>query len=128
MEICERLKKTEEMLAKLRATAEPQSPVMTDMPHAQGNGDKVAVIATEIADMEARAQYQLREKRESEAAIREFTSTIDDPLTRSAFNLRFIGCMSWKEVAAAIGGCNSGASIRQLCYRFLSVNNEGWNE
>lgn len=128
MEICERLKKTEEMLAKLRASAGPQSPAFTDMPHAQGSGDRVAVIAAEIADLEARVKYQLSEKAASEAEIRKFTSGIEDALTRSVFNLRFIGCLSWKEVADAVGGYNTEASVRQLCYRYLRVNNEGWNE
>lgn len=128
MEICDRLKKTEELLAKLRASAEPQSPAMSDMPHAQGNGDRVAVIATEIADLEAQVRYQLDEKKASESEIRKFTSGISDALTRSVFNLRFVGGMSWKEVADAVGGSNSEGSVRQLCYRYLRVNGDGWNE
>lgn len=123
-EICERLKEDDEMIEKLRASYGLKSPTMNDMPHGSGTSDPVAVLAAEIADLEAKQKYLREEAKASEAEIRKFTNGIEDTITRLCFNLRFIGCMSWKEVADAIGGWNSPGSVKQLCYRYLKLNDE----
>lgn len=129
MLICERLKHHEAMIEKLRATYGVKSPAMSDMPRGGGGAsDKIAVIAAEIADLEAKCKYIRKEAKASEKQIRKFTDSIEDTVTRLVFNLRFIGCMSWKEVADAVGGGNTPAAVKQLCYRYLRVNEDGWNE
>ena len=49
-----------------------------------------------------------------------YISTIEDSQTRMIFRLRFIRGMSWKEVAATIGGRNTEAGVKAVCYRYIA--------
>lgn len=116
----ERLSRAKEMLASLRAAACPGAQVLTGMPHAPGVSDKVGDLAVEIADMENSINALLSEIAQQEAKINSFVSTIENDQTRMIFRLRFLRCLTWGEVAAVIGGHNTEAGVRMVCYRYLN--------
>lgn len=118
-ELRERLAKAQEMIDALRAAACPGAQVLTGMPHAQGVKDKVGDLAPEIADLDERISFLESEIERIKAPILEWIKTIDNDQTRLIFRLRFMRGLSWKEVAAVIGGRNSEDSVRMACYRYL---------
>ena len=118
-ELRERLEKAEELLSALRAAACPRAHVITGMPHTGGVNDRVGDLAVEIADLEAQTKSLQDKIAENEATINSFITTIENNQTRMIFRLRFIHCLTWGEVAAAVGGYNTDDSVKSICYRFL---------
>lgn len=50
----------------------------------------------------------------------DYINTIEDPFTCISFRLRFLRGLSWKEVAAVVGGGKTGAAVRDICLRYLN--------
>ncbi len=48
-----------------------------------------------------------------------FIDSIDDSLTRQVFYCRYSKCMTWQQVAYAVGGGNSNDSVRKIAERYL---------
>lgn len=115
-----RLERNLEMLEALEAAAHPGAQTLTGMPHAAGVHDKVGDLAIEIADLKSCIQSLQEELKQEETALNTFISTIENEQTRMIFRLRFLRCLTWKEVAVMIGGRNSEAGVRMICYRYLS--------
>lgn len=118
-ELRERLSKAREMLDSLQAAACPGAQTLTGMPHAPGVRDKVGDLAIEIADMEERIRYLCEEISREEESVNNFISGIQNDQTRMVFRLRFLRCLTWAEVAAVIGGRNTEAGVKNICYRYL---------
>lgn len=117
----ERLERDEEILESFRAAACPGAQVLTGMPHAPGIRDKVGDLAVEIADMEERIRFLREEIAQEESAVAEFIGSIENDQTRMVFRLRFLRCLTWGEVAAVIGGRNTEAGVKSVCYRYLET-------
>ena len=120
-ELIEKLARAREVLQSLRDSARPGASALTGMPHATGVKDKVGDLAAEIVDMDARVGFLEKEARASEAIIMPFIQGIDDDQTRMIFRLRFLRGLTWKEVAAVVGGRNSEESVKMVCYRYLGA-------
>ena len=56
---------------------------------------------------------------EEKKKLEKYIGAIKDDQTRMIFRLRFIHCMTWPQVAEAIGGRNTASSVRAICYRHL---------
>lgn len=115
-----RLERNQEILRSLENAAHPGAQSLTGMPHAVGVTDKVGDLAVEIADLKNRIRALQAELDREETKLNRFISTIENDQTRTIFRLRFLRCLTWKEVAAMIGGRNSEAGVRMICYRYLS--------
>ena len=115
-----KLHKAMEMVSRLREKAEPHSPSLTGMPHGSGIGDKVADLAIEIADLEARCGY-LNAAIAEDKEVEEWIAAIPDDMIRLIFRLRFIRGMEWKVVADFVGGYNTEDSVRSIAYRYLKT-------
>ena len=113
------LERSRELLASLEASASPGAQALTGMPHGSGAGDKVGDLAAEIADTKAHIQRLERRAGQAAGCISAYIDTIEDQHTRMIFRLRFIRCLTWGEVAAVIGGHNSGRGVKAICYRYL---------
>lgn len=115
----ERLSRDEEILASFEAKACPGAQVLTGMPHAPGVSDKVGDLAVEITDLRDQIA-KLREETETEGRkVAAFIGTIENDQTRMIFRLRFLRCLTWGEVANVIGGKNTEAGVKNICYRYL---------
>ncbi len=117
----EQLRKDEEILASLRAAATPGAQVITGMPHAPGVYDRVGSLAVEIADMEGRINALREQLAREEVVIGAFIDGIRDDQTRMIFRLRFLRGLLWRQVAQVIGGGNTEASVKSVCYRYLNL-------
>ena len=115
----DRLERNREMLKSLYAAAGPGAQVITGMPHASGTSDEVSDLVIEIEDLQSRIDYLESECAQEKKKLEKYISTIKDDQTRMIFRLRFIHCMTWPQVAEAIGGRNTANSVKLICYRHL---------
>lgn len=51
--------------------------------------------------------------------LNRYIGAIDDSLLRQVLSYRFVSGLSWRQVAAHIGGGNTADSVKKICYRFL---------
>ena len=115
----ERLERNREMLTSLYAAAGPGAQVITGMPHASGTSDEVSDLVIEIEDLQSRIDYLESECAQEKKKLEKYIGAIKDDQTRMIFRLRFIHCMTWPQVAEAIGGRNTANSVKLICYRYL---------
>ena len=115
----ERLERNREMLSSLYAAAGPGAQVITGMPHAPGVSDKVGDLAAELCDLQSKIEYLEQRCAEEKKKLEKYIGGIKDDQTRMIFRLRFIHCMTWPQVAEAIGGRNTANSVKAICYRYL---------
>ena len=115
----ERLERNREMLSSLYAAAGPGAQVITGMPHAPGVSDKVGDLAAELWDLQSKIDYLEQRCAEEKKKLEKYIGGIKDDQTRMIFRLRFIHCMTWTQVAEAIGGRNTANSVKLICHRYL---------
>lgn len=115
----ERLERNKEMLSSLAAAAGLGAQVLTGMPHAQNVSDRVSDLVIEMEDLEQSILALEIECDREKQKIQAYISKIHDDQTRMIFRLRFIHCMTWPQVAEAIGGRNSATNVKLICYRYL---------
>lgn len=109
-----------ETLAALRAAAESINSKLDGMPPSPGHGDRTAHYGGLIAQLEIDIEKNNEELREARREAQDFINKIEDGYIKTIFNLRFIACLSWSEVAEAMGrGEGAADSLRVACYRYL---------
>lgn len=114
-----RLEQNREILSSLYAAAGLGAQEITGMPHGPGTTDPVSNLAIEIEDLKERIS-RIESRCAGEKRILEsYIDTIEDAQTRVIFRLRFVHCMTWFQVAKAVGGGNTANSVRAICYRYL---------
>ena len=118
----EQLIQNSETLNALYAAAYPAAQKISGMPHGNGIADKVCDLAIEIADIKAQIAQIQDEIDQQEPAIASFIDGIDDAQLRTILRLRFLRGLTWRDVAANIGGRNTESSVKMVCYRYLSKN------
>lgn len=116
-----------ELLERLRDKATPGSPGLDSMPHAPGVSDKVGSLAIAIVDLEARIPVLKQFIEETERPVINFINSIDDDWTRIIFRLRYQDALTWSEVADHVGAGNTSDSVKKIVYRYLKVDDDGWN-
>lgn len=115
----ELLERNKEMLSSLTAATGPGAQMLTGMPHTPGAKDKVSDLVMEMEDLENRINSLEVECALEKQKLEKYISTINDDQTRMIFRLRFIRCMTWLQVAEAIGGRNTATNVKLICYRYL---------
>lgn len=115
----EKLIKAQELLESFRLKAQPGAQVLTGMPHTPGVKDRVGDLAIEIVEMEKKIELLEAEIETSGKPVMDFIASIEDDQTRMIFRLRFVRCLSWKEISSVIGGWSSEISVKSACYRYL---------
>ena len=80
-------------------------------------------MAIEIGDLQSRIDYLESKCAEEKKKLERYIGGIQDDQTRMIFRLRFIHCMTWPQVADAIGGRNTANSVKLICYRYLGPKN-----
>jgi site-specific recombinase XerD len=116
----ERLERNRQMLSSLYATAGLGAQEITGMPHAPGVSDQVSSLLIEIEDLKERISHLESECAQEKKILERYIATIEDDQTRMVFRLRFVHCMTWPQVAKAIGGRNTANSVKLICHRYLN--------
>lgn len=119
-----RLERNREMLSSLYAAAGLGAQVITGMPHAPGVSDSVGDLSIEIEELKSRISNLESKCAQEKKQLEAYISTIKDDQTRMIFRLRFLHCMTWRQVADSIGGRNSANSVKLICYRYLDAKVE----
>ena len=82
--------------------------------------------------MEPRAEPPKLDRMRLEAqaanAGEDYINGIEDPFVRTFFRLRFRRGLSWKEVASAVGGGRTWATVRDACLRYINAHPEAPQE
>jgi len=103
---------------ELEAKALPGAQVITGMSHGTGVVDCAAEIADLRGIIEAKHKQCLYER----SRLERYISGIDDSLLRQIFTYRFVNGLPWEQVAACIGGGNTGDGCRKAVKRHLERN------
>ncbi len=112
-------------LARLREKiAVPSIPKLTGMPGGGGEGDSLARHIAEIVDLEAIISAKLTQCIHERSRLERYIADIPDSLTRQIFTLRFVDGLPWLQVALSVGGGNTEASAKMMCYRYIKSNIE----
>lgn len=106
-------------LAELKSAATSTALKVTGLPHVTRTSDKTA-IGTDIAYLEKVIQFKIDRTVAEYERITIYINNIDDSLVRQVMSLRHINGLSWKQVAARIGGGNTEESVRKIHDRFLN--------
>lgn len=109
----------EEKLIELRSIY-IQSPVLSLMPKGTGVPGSAIERREERIDRLERLIEKKKQRAEDERVkIEEYISAIPDARLRLIFSLRFVDMYSWRRIAHTIGGGNTEAGVKMMCYRYL---------
>lgn len=108
-----------ERLRQLETSALPGAQVLTGMPRGNMTSDRVGKYAAEIADLRGIINAKLTQCIYERARLERYIANVPDSLTRQIMTLRFIDGLSWRQVAACIGGGNTEDSVRKNCVRYI---------
>ena len=115
----------QKQLAELEAQRGISALNMDGMPHAQGlKKSQVEQLAAEIVDLQAIIHAKQIECIHERNRLERYIAEIPDVITRQIFEYRFANCLPWGQVAACMGGENTGESVRKRCYRYLKSTEE----
>ncbi len=102
-----------------------QSLVRSPAPNAvRGSGvaDKVADRGNKVTDLEAEIRAKKEEIQNARGQAMMFIADIPNSLTRQIIHCRCVKLMSWRRVAAEVGGDNTEESVKKIYYRFFEKN------
>lgn len=120
-ELRKKLMLYEDTLGSLRAAAESITPKLSDMPKSPNAQDKVSKFVAQIVDLEKQISELKSDINRERQAVMDFVESIQDGFIKTIFSLRFIGCMTWAEIAEVVGGDNTEDSVKKVCYRYLNT-------
>lgn len=115
---CRRL---EELEAKLSS---PSSPNLSGMPRSTAYGNKIESSVADIIDLRAIIAAKQQQCIYERSRLMRYITEIDDSLTREIFIFRFVNGLSWRQVAASVGGNNTAENVRQICSRYIRDHTE----
>lgn len=95
---------------------------LSGMPTGNGTSDKTGDLAIKKTDIQLVIEGKLKEIQLQRERIIEFISGIEDSLMRQIVYFRNVSCMSWRQVAAEIGGNNTEDGVRMAYDRFVKKN------
>ncbi len=76
---------------------------ITGMPRAEGVSDKIAKYVTEIADLKALIDLNLKKCFYELNRLNRYINTVEDSEMRMILSLRYINGLSWQQIAFSIG-------------------------
>lgn len=106
-------------LQELEAQAVSCSANITGMPRGSGVSDRVGRCAADIVDLKAIIEAKHTQCVHERNRLERYITGIDDSLLRQIFTYRFVNGLPWEQVAACVGGRNTAAGVKMLCYRHL---------
>lgn len=116
------IERDKERLAELRAKVESVGAVRySGMPKSPSPDNRLELYIAEIVDLEAIIQAKIMQCMHERSRLERYIAEIEDSLTRQIFTLRFVGGLSWVQVAHSVGGGNTEASVKMICYRYIKA-------
>lgn len=111
-------RRLEELEAKLTS---PSSPNLSGMPRSTTYGNKIESSVADIMDLKAIIATKQQQCIYERSRLMRYITEINDSLTREIFIFRFVNGLSWRQVAASVGGNNTADSCRMTCKRYLEA-------
>jgi len=109
-------------LSELESLATSSTYKITGMPFVPGISDKVGRYVTEIADLKALLDLNLKKCFYELNRLNKYIESVEDVQMRMILCLRYVNGLSWQQVAASVGGGNSDKNIQMSVKRFLKRN------
>ena len=81
--------------------------------------DKMAKYVAEIVDLKGIIEANIQRCFYELNRLNRYINDVDNAQIRLILSLRFINGLSWRQVAASIGGNSTEDSVRMACMRFL---------
>lgn len=113
-------RRLEELEAKL---ASPHSPNLSGMPRGTACKNEIESFVADIIDLMAIMAAKQQQCIYEHSRLMRYITEINDSLTREIFIFRFVNGLSWRQVAASVGGNNTEESVKKICYRYLDNKN-----
>lgn len=110
---------TSDRIRELEERLDVGAQVITDMPRTPGIKDRIGDIVPDIADQRTRLERAKERYEDEKRRIVEYIDSVEDYQVHLILTLRYVSFMSWAEVADAIGGGNTEASVKKAFYRFI---------
>ncbi len=107
---------------ELECLATSSTQKITGMPFGGGVSDMVGRYATEIANLKALLDLNLKKCFYELNKLNNYIESVEDAQVRMILSLRYVNGLSWEQVAASIGGSNSDKNIQMAVNRFLRKN------
>ena len=114
------IKQLQERIFQLQIRTESATQMLSGMPSAKGNGDKLADIIASYVDEQNKLQSLIAKRQREELRAMSYISDICDSQLRTIFLMRFLKGYSWVKIANEIGGGNTADGIRMQVTRYLS--------
>lgn len=109
----------EEKLAEIKLSY-ITSPSLSNEVKSTGNSASTIERRTEKIDrLERLIEVKKQRAQEERAKVEDYISKIPDSRLRLIFSLRFVDMCSWQKIANKLGGGNTQASVKMMCYRYL---------
>jgi len=105
-------------LAELEAAATGATVRLTGLPHGLSVINKTA-LAAEIADMKNAISAKKSLCIVEHNRLMRYISSVGDSLMRQILTYRHVNGLSWRQVAAHVGGGNTEGSVKMAHGRFL---------
>ena len=81
--------------------------------------ERIFVISGVVSRRTVEHESLKKELDAEKTEIEDFIAKINDSLVRDILTLRFIGGLSWNEVAKVVGGGNTATNVRLIVRRFF---------
>lgn len=114
-----------ERLERLRElAASPSGPNLSGMPGSGSRENRLERYIAEIIDLEAIISAKITQCLHERSRLERYIADIPDSLTRQIFTLRFVNGLPWVQVAFSVGGGNTEASVKMICYRYIDAESK----
>lgn len=120
----------QQRLELLRSKASgPSNSNLSSLPNRNNSFDhRLERLCSEILDLESIIYQKQQMCIQEQTRLEQYISNLPDSLLRQVFTFRFIEGLSWLQVAFRVGGGNTEASVKMLCYRYLKSENKNYKK
>lgn len=116
------IKEQQRRLSELETLATNCTSKITGLPNGQGISDKIGSYATEIADLKALMDLNLKKCFYELNRLDRFIQSVEDSEMRIILTLRYSQGLSWQQIAQNMGVVGDGSTERKKHNRFLKFS------
>lgn len=116
------IRRLSEHISELEGKTLPRSPDWSGRARSTSPGIMFDNILPDVEDERARLAAKKAEFVVRRREIEEYIYSIDDTVLQAVMLFRFVDLLTWREVAAKLGGNNTEDSVKKMCYRYIKHN------